>query len=106
MKQRYLAIFEKTPNNFGGFAPDVPGCGATGKTLEETRKLLSEGLVYHFEGMLEDGLPIPAPTVPITYDFSEETPENGVEYCVVEWLEVNVPVGKTTEVATPQEVRV
>jgi predicted RNase H-like HicB family nuclease len=61
--KRYLIVIEKAENNYGAFAPDVPGCGATGKTVEETVTLLKEALTGHLELMAEDGDPIPEPTI-------------------------------------------
>lgn len=32
---KYLAVIEKTLTNFSAYLPDVPGCIATGKTIED-----------------------------------------------------------------------
>ena len=93
MKKRYLVVYEKAPSNYGAFAPDVPGCASLGETLDEARRLMSEGLRFHLEMLAEDGDPIPEPRTS-TYDFAEETPENGVSHCIVEWLEVEMPIMK------------
>jgi predicted RNase H-like HicB family nuclease len=42
--------------------PDLPGLGVVGETLDLVEKLITEGIVIHIEGLLEDGLPIPEPT--------------------------------------------
>ena len=57
--QNYLIIIEKAQNNYAAYAPDVPGCVATGKTPEETLKNMQEALEFHIKGLIEDGLPIP-----------------------------------------------
>jgi len=62
MTENYLIIIEKQENNYSAYCPDVDGCIATGKTQEEARKNFLEALEFHFEGLKEDGLPIPAPT--------------------------------------------
>ncbi len=36
MNQQYLVIVERAPHNFAAYAPDLPGCVATGSTKEET----------------------------------------------------------------------
>ncbi len=59
---RYMVVIEKTPRNYGAFSPDVPGCIATGKTAEETTRLLHEGIGYSLEDLVERGEPIPEPT--------------------------------------------
>jgi len=59
---RYAIVIEKANDNFSGYVPDLPGCIATGDTVEQTEQNLREALVFHLEGLREDGLPIPKPT--------------------------------------------
>jgi predicted RNase H-like HicB family nuclease len=59
---RYAIIIEKGKRNYSAFAPDVPGCAATGKTLAEVREQMKEALEFHFEGMLLHGEKIPQVT--------------------------------------------
>jgi predicted RNase H-like HicB family nuclease len=59
---RYLVVIEKGESSYGAYSPDVPGCVAVGKTIEEALHLIQEALEFHFEGMAEDGEPIPPPT--------------------------------------------
>ena len=59
--KNYLIIIEKAGKNFSAYSPDVDGCIATGKTVEETRKNMKEALEFHIKGLLEDGLPVPEP---------------------------------------------
>ena len=58
---KYHVIIEKANNNYSAYLPDVPGCVATGKTREETRKNIVKALEFHFKGLIEDGLPLPEP---------------------------------------------
>lgn len=58
---RFLVIFEKGAENYGAYAPDLPGCVAVGDTLEETEKNMREAIEMHIQGMLEDSEPIPIP---------------------------------------------
>ncbi len=58
----YLIIIEKQENNYSAYCPDVDGCIATGETEELARKNFLEALSFHFEGLKEDGLPIPQPS--------------------------------------------
>ncbi len=39
-------IIEVAGKNFSAYAPDVPGCVATGDTINETRRLMHEALTY------------------------------------------------------------
>jgi predicted RNase H-like HicB family nuclease len=59
---KYLIVIEKSDTGYGAYAPDVPGCGAVGATIEEVQQLIQEALAMHLEGLREDGLPIPEPT--------------------------------------------
>jgi predicted RNase H-like HicB family nuclease len=56
---RYAVVIEKAGNNFGAYVPDLPGCIATGATMEEVEALIREAVEIHIEGMLEDNLPLP-----------------------------------------------
>lgn len=61
----YAVIFEKTATGWNAYAPDLPGLGAAGATLEETEALIRDGIVFHLQGLREDGLPIPAPATQV-----------------------------------------
>jgi predicted RNase H-like HicB family nuclease len=65
--KRYAIVIEKAAVNYGGYVPDLPGCVATGATVEETERLLREAIALHLEGMKEDGLPIPEPSSIVDY---------------------------------------
>ena len=56
---RYLVVYEKAGNGFGAFSPDVPGCYATGASLEETRRLMREAIGAHLDVLRGEGLPVP-----------------------------------------------
>lgn len=64
---KYLVLFEKTATGYSAHLPDLPGCVATGATLEETRRLIGEAVEMHLEGMREDGEPIPEPSTVSDY---------------------------------------
>jgi predicted RNase H-like HicB family nuclease len=55
-------VVEKAKRNYGAYAPDVPGCIAVGRTVEEVLRLIQEALEFHLEGMAESGEPIPPPS--------------------------------------------
>ena len=61
MKLSYVVVFEQGPNNYGAYAPDVPGCVSVGDTWEEMQAMIKEALEFHIEGMVEDGEAIPEP---------------------------------------------
>jgi predicted RNase H-like HicB family nuclease len=64
---KYLIVYEKSATGWGAYAPDLPGLGAAGKTLDEVKDLIREGIEFHLEGMRTNGDPIPAPAAMTEY---------------------------------------
>ena len=64
---RYAVIYEKGPTSYGAYLPDLPGCVAAAKTLEETKRLIREAVALHLDGLRSDGDPIPPPTSTAEY---------------------------------------
>jgi predicted RNase H-like HicB family nuclease len=58
---KFLMIIEKTETGYSAYAPDLPGCIATGSTKSLTEKLMKEAIEFHIEGMLDEGMEIPKP---------------------------------------------
>ncbi len=65
--KRYAIVIEKAASNYAAYVPDLPGCIATGATVQETERLLREAIELHVEGMREDGLPVPEPSTQVEY---------------------------------------
>ena len=59
---RFLIIVENAGRNYSAYAPDLPGCVATGATRAEAEHNMHEAIRMHIDGLREDGLPIPAST--------------------------------------------
>lgn len=55
--KKYIIVIEKAANNFSAFCPDVPGCVATGSTVEETAANMKDALEFHLED--ETFYPVP-----------------------------------------------
>jgi predicted RNase H-like HicB family nuclease len=53
--------------NFSAYVPDLPGCVATGDTVEEIEGLIREAITLHMKGLREDGLPVPSPSSHVEY---------------------------------------
>ena len=64
---RYAIVIERAENNYSAYVPDLPGCVATGATVEETERLIREAIELHVTGMREDGLPVPEPSSQVEY---------------------------------------
>jgi predicted RNase H-like HicB family nuclease len=66
--KQYLILIEGgPPSNCSAWSPDLPGCVATGDTLEEVEREMREAIALHLEGLAEDGEPIPQPSGPGVY---------------------------------------
>jgi predicted RNase H-like HicB family nuclease len=60
-------LIENAGSNFSAYVPDLPGCVATGETLQETGQAIREAIELHLEGLRQDGLAIPHPTIQVEY---------------------------------------
>ena len=59
---RYAVVIEKAEGNYSAYVPDLPGCVATGETVQAAEAEIREAIRFHIAGLKADGLPIPAPT--------------------------------------------
>ena len=64
---RYAIVIEAAGNNFSAYVPDLPGCIATGATIEETERQIREAIEFHLEGLRADDLPIPPASSRVDY---------------------------------------
>jgi predicted RNase H-like HicB family nuclease len=64
---RYAVVIEKGPVSYGAYVPDLPGCVAVGDSAAEVKKLISEAISMHLDGMREDGEAIPEPSSQCEY---------------------------------------
>jgi predicted RNase H-like HicB family nuclease len=67
MAMRYAVVIEKAEGNYAAYVPDLPGCVATGATVEETERSIREAIEFHVEGLRADGIPIPEPSSRVEY---------------------------------------
>jgi predicted RNase H-like HicB family nuclease len=64
---RYATIIEETPTNYSAYVPDLPGCIATGATIEEVSAQIQSAILFHLEGLQLEGLLIPESTTICEY---------------------------------------
>ena len=57
--EKYLVVIEKAKNNYSAFSPDIWGCVAAGKTVEETLAQIKECLQTASRKIMNDGEDIP-----------------------------------------------
>ena len=59
---KYMVIIEKGEEGYGAYVPDLPGCIAAGETELEVRGLIQEAIVFHIEGLIQEGETVPKPS--------------------------------------------
>jgi len=64
--RKYTIIIEKVEDNYSAYCPDLPGCIATGATVEETTQRMKEAIEFHIEGLERENMPIPEPSTEAT----------------------------------------
>lgn len=64
---RYAIVIEPAGSNFSACVPDLPGCVATGATIEETERSIRDAIKFHLDGLRQDGSPIPPPSSRVDY---------------------------------------
>ena len=64
---RYAIVIEQAANNYSAYVPDLPGCVATGGTIQEVEEQIREAIAFHLEGLREDGAPVPPPLSHVEY---------------------------------------
>jgi predicted RNase H-like HicB family nuclease len=64
---RYAVVIENAGSNYSAYVPDLPGCVATGSTLDEAEVAIREAILFHLDGLRADGSPIPPPSSKVEY---------------------------------------
>jgi predicted RNase H-like HicB family nuclease len=64
---KYPVVIEQGESSFGAHVPDLPGCVAVAETRDGVLKLIEEAIEFHFEGLRQDGLPIPPPSSSVEF---------------------------------------
>jgi predicted RNase H-like HicB family nuclease len=59
----YAVIIERSTTGYGGYAPELPGVGVTGSTIDEVERLIREAIVLHIGSLRAHGDPVPPPSV-------------------------------------------
>ena len=59
---RYAILIERAETNYSAYVPDLPGCIATGSSIEAVQREMRDAIRFHIDGLKADGLPVPVPT--------------------------------------------
>lgn len=57
----YTVIYERGPESWGAYVPDLPGVIAAAETRDEVEALIREAVEFHIDGLQAERLPIPVP---------------------------------------------
>jgi predicted RNase H-like HicB family nuclease len=62
-KLQYLVRINRDPgSDWGASVLDLPGCVATGRTIDSTLRRIARAIELHIQGLREDGLSVPRPS--------------------------------------------
>ena len=64
---RYAIVIEKSETNYSAYVPDLPGCIATGASIQQVEVEIREAIEFHIDGLREDGTVIPLPSSQVEY---------------------------------------
>jgi predicted RNase H-like HicB family nuclease len=64
---RYTVVIEKANGNYSAYVPDLPGCVATGESVENAERNIREAIRFHIDGLAQGRQPIPGPTALAEY---------------------------------------
>ena len=59
---RYAIVIELAGNHYSADVPDLPGCVATGRTIDEVEHEIRAAISFHLTGLRDDGLEVPVPS--------------------------------------------
>jgi predicted RNase H-like HicB family nuclease len=62
----YAVIIERGETSYGAYAPELPGLGVAGDSIEEVEGLIREAIPLHIEGLRANGDPVPPPSTVAT----------------------------------------
>jgi len=78
---QYAVVSEKAAKNYSAYVPDLPGCVATGATVEKAEHEIRKAVRFHLDGLKEDGLPVPKPAAVREYIEAQGTGLDGCWPC-------------------------
>jgi predicted RNase H-like HicB family nuclease len=59
---RYAVVIERAEGDYSAYVPDLPGRVATGPTVPAMEDEIRAAILFHIEGLRDDGSPIPEPS--------------------------------------------
>ena len=62
----YAVVIERGETGYGAYAPELPGLGVAGSSVEEVERLIREAIPLHIESLRAHGDPVPPPSTAAT----------------------------------------
>ena len=66
-EMRYAVVIERDARGVSAYVPDLPGCVAAGRSVEEVRGLIQGAIRMHVAGLRQGGLAVPEPSSQVEY---------------------------------------
>jgi len=63
----FLVVIEPTQEGFSAFAPDLEGCVASGRSVDQVERQMRAVIEFHFAGLRSEGKTPPGPNATATY---------------------------------------
>ena len=64
---RYAIVIEQTETGYSAYAPDLPGLGVAGFSIEEVRELISRGIAIYIDELKSHGERVTKPSAVAEY---------------------------------------
>ncbi len=64
---KYAIVIEQRSTQFKAYVPDLPGCTASGSSLDEVESSIRLAIQYHILGLKGDGAAVPPPVSQVNY---------------------------------------
>ena len=58
----YAIVIEGSGDCFSAYVPELPGCVATGSSVDRVESRIRDAIRLHVNSLLEHGEPVPEPT--------------------------------------------
>jgi predicted RNase H-like HicB family nuclease len=55
----YVGVYEKTPQNWSAYGPDLPDCVLAANSRDEVEQLIRDAVALQVAALREDRLPVP-----------------------------------------------
>jgi predicted RNase H-like HicB family nuclease len=62
----YAVIIERGESSYGAYAPELPGVGVVGDSIEEVERLIRDAITLHVESLRAHGERVPPPSAVAT----------------------------------------